>query len=167
MSSTIKIDGGNGFKNHVKKMLAEKATLKVGFLENAYYSNGELVAAVAAQNEYGGLSKTSDEYKRRGAAKGVHVPDEINIPPRPFMQDTFDKYSGKWIKILAKTLPTTNYDIKKSFKYLGEIIQGQIQHTIANGDFVANSPMAIEIKEKDTPLRDTLQMLHSVAYEVD
>lgn len=173
MSSTIKIDGGNGFRDYVKKMLSEKATLKVGFLENAKYPYENIgVVEVAMRNEYGSTHPCSAYYEQRAKAVGIHWIKEgmmLKTPSRPFMEYTFLKNNKQWVKILAKTLPTTNFDMKKSFKILGEVIKGEIQHTIsvANSLFQPNDGVTIRIKGKDTVLRDSLQMLHSVAYEVE
>ena len=148
-----------GLNNFIEKIQSSKKTLNVGFLNKKN-------AIIAAKNEYGGTFKTDDAYKKRGAEKGISVPDEITIPARPFMQNTATKQKNKWIKLLIDTNKQNGLDIEKSLNLLGLKAKSDIQETIEVGDFAPNSARTIAIKGKDTPLIDTGEILKSISHEV-
>jgi len=124
--------------------------VKAGFFEAAKYPDGISVVDVAIQNEYGDSSK--------------------NIPPRPFMAQTFDKNQDKWLNMVNKAIiaqtKAQNLDYSKIGNMLGLVMQGDIRDTIVNGNFVPNSPYTIAKKGKDTVLRDSLVMMNAVNYQV-
>ena len=71
----------------LKKALDEinKRKLSVGWFENLKYEDtGESVAQIAAQNEFGVVSK--------------------NIPPRPFMRNAISKDGMVWTKNISQAL---------------------------------------------------------------
>lgn len=144
----------------IEKITSSKKTLNIGFL------NGK-EAEIAAKNEYGGTFPTDDEYKARGAAKGVDVPDEITIPPRPFMQNTVTKQKAKWAKVVTKIARENGGDIENALKHVGAQAVLDIRETIEEGDFVPNSGRTIAIKDSDNPLIDTGKMSKSIAWEVN
>ncbi len=143
----------------VDKIKASKKTLNVGFLSSKE-------ANIAAKNEYGGTYATDDAYKARGAAKGIDVPDVIDIPPRPFMQTTVDNKKSEWAKVAIETTRNNGGDVENALKIVGRRAHDDIQATIEEGDFIPNSARTVEIKDKESPLIDTGEMLKSVAWEV-
>lgn len=122
-----------------KAKKSNKSTLVVGFL------NQEM-AERAIKNEYG----------------------EGNIPPRPFMDITFNLYSSKWNEILAKLIVKNDYDLEKSLKILGEVIRADIKKTIEQSDlYVPNAPSTVAMKGgRNTPLIDTSEMRDSIEYDL-
>jgi len=123
-----------------KKISQQKVkSLVVGFL------NQEM-AERAIKNEYG----------------------EGNIPPRPFMDITFNKYQDKWMAMLEKLLPKNDYNLDKSFRILGEVIRADIKRTIEQGDlYIPNAPSTVAAKGgRNTPLIDTGEMRDSIEYDV-
>jgi RNase H-fold protein (predicted Holliday junction resolvase) len=152
---------GGDIKKFVKDLQDKlnKTTLEVGFLDSKQ-------ATIAAKNEYGGVYKVDEEYKERAKNKGVNIGDTITIPPRPFMHMTFDNNNNKWIDSFKKLLVKNEYDVNKSLKTLGVIMQTDIQNTIRDGNFVENSARTVAIKGFNKPLIDSGDMLQSVTYEV-
>lgn len=114
-------------------------TLVVGFL------NSE-VAQIAIWNEYG----------------------TERIPPRPFMDITFNKYQNKWATQLEKLLVQNKFDLSKSLRLLGEIIRADIKITIETTDlYVPNAPSTQAKKGGvNSPLIDTGHMRDSIEYEL-
>ena len=148
-----------GLNNFISKIQSSKKTLNIGFLDSKN-------AIIAAKNEYGGLFETSQEYKERSSKNGVSVPNKINIPSRPFMQNTATKQKSKWSKLLVETLKNNSVNVENALNILGDQAKSDIQETIEEGDFTPNSLRTVAIKGKDTPLIDTGEMLKSVDYEV-
>lgn len=144
----------------IDKIKSSKKTLNIGFLNSKE-------AEIAAKNEYGGTFPTDDEYKARGAAKGIDVPDEITIPPRPFMQNTVTKQKAKWAKVAVQATRNNGGDIENSLKHVGTQAVLDIRGTIEDGDFTPNSERTKEIKNSDNPLIDTGEMSKSIAWEVN
>lgn len=142
----VKIDGGAKLKAFMEKLATQKAKVDVGFFSGAHYEDGTSVVRVAIANEYG-------------------MP-ENNQPPRPFMQQTFNKYSGSWKSLIAKAITQYDYRMGDVLELMGKVIQGEIEDTISTGDFAPNAPATIAAKGKDTPLMDTLLMHNSVTYNV-
>ena len=91
-----------------------------------------------------------------------------NIPPRPFMDITFNKYQDKWMAILEKLLPKNDYNLDKSFRILGEVIRADIKQTIEQGNlYIPNAPSTVAAKGgRNTPLIDTSEMRDSIEYDV-
>ncbi len=142
----------------IDKISSSKKTLNVGFLNSKE-------ANIAAKNEYGGRFAADDEYKRRGEEKGISVPDEINVPPRPFMQNTVTKQKAKWAKTAIQVTKTTG-DVEKALSIVGAQAQTDIRETIEGGDFIPNSARTVEIKNSNHPLIDTGEMSKSIGWEV-
>lgn len=113
------IKGGDKLEAALKKLarkVGKKATLRVGFLENATYPNGTPVGMVAALQNFGA--------------------PRAGIPKRPFFSDMVADKSGGWPKQLAANLKETDYDVDASLKRVGEGIEGQLREAIIN----TNSP---------------------------
>lgn len=143
----------------IDKITSSKSNLNIGFLNSKE-------AQIAAKNEYGGVYPTDDEYKARGAAKGIDVPDNINIPPRPFMQNTVTKQKGKWAKTAIHMTKNNGGNIEKALTVVGAQAVADIRETIEEGDFIPNSGRTIAIKDGDNPLIDTGEMSKSIAWEI-
>lgn len=122
--------------------------VRVGFLENATYPDGQPVAAVAAFNNFG----------------------TRNAPPRPFFSNMVEEEKDGWGDALAKLCKETNYDIPKVMALMGEGIKGQLQQAIIDFNDPPDSEETIARKRSkhgaDATLVDTGHMLNSVDYEV-
>jgi len=121
-------------------------TVSVGFFEGATYPDGELVAGVAAKNEYG---------------------DPANHqPPRPFFRRMIEKEKSTWPDKLAKLAKATDYDGPRTLALIGEDIKGALQQSIND---LVDPPLAaatIEAKGFAKPLIETSHMLNSIGVEV-
>lgn len=130
----------------LRKKLGEGELLRVGFLENARYPDGQYVAQVASDNEFG-------------------RPDR-NQPPRPFFRIAIRKGKANWGYNLGVALKLTDCNLKAAFSLVGEDIVGTIQHSI---NALTSPPLAestIARKGFDKPLIETSHMIRSVAYDV-
>ena len=185
--------GGERLKEHLAKMetnLAVKATLQVGFLENAKYPDGTSVAMVAAINEYGArvevmpgertiyrmTNATGTKLLRNGKFVkksksnfaslhyvGAHV---ITIPPRPFFRTMIAAKSKSWPAGIAKQLKLNKYDVVKTLSVVGEGISGQLRQSIVDLTSPPHAASTIAKKKASKPLIDTGYMLSRVDYEV-
>jgi hypothetical protein len=143
------IKGGEKFKAAMAvlaKKLNAKQTLRVGFLENATYPNGTPVALIAMIQDFGAPSR--------------------GIPPRPFFRNMVWKNEGSWPPALSKVLKSTNYDVDKSLRLMGELIAGQLRQSIIETNSPPLSPRTVARKGSSKPLVDTGHMLQSVDYDV-
>jgi len=127
-----------------KKMGA--GAVSVGFMDGATYPDGELVAGVAFQNEFGVLTK--------------------NQPPRPFFRRMIVKESPSWVGKMGRLAKATNYDGDKVLGLMGEDIKGALQQSINDFTTPALAASTIEAKGFSKPLIDTSHMLNSITYEV-
>jgi len=156
----VKLNNLNKLSDSIDKI--GKKTLSVGLLTSK-------IATYAAKQEYGGVYPVEDEYRARAEAKGIKLGDTISIPSRPFMRYSFEKHHKEWTALFNKAFVKTK-NIDTSLKIVGEQVKANIQHYIINPlelpEPVANSWQTIAIKEKDTILRDSGEMLNSVNYEV-
>lgn len=143
----VEIIGGHNVERYFRD-LAQKVrkggTLKVGFLANATYPDGKLVALIAALNEF-------------GTAK---------MPPRPFFRNMVASKSKGWGPAAAALLKSTNYDVRVTLMQVGEGIKGQLQQSIASNTPPPDAPSTVARKGHSRTLIDTGHMLNSVAYEV-
>lgn len=101
--------------------------VKVGFLENATYSDGTSVAQVAFWNEFG---------------HGGRFP----APPRPFFRNMISEKSGGWAKRLAGALKHYDYDAEKALGAMGEVIKGDLQESIINTNAPALSKTTLMLR---------------------
>lgn len=134
--------------------------LKVGWFENLRYENGEYVANVAAQNEFGNPNK--------------------NIPPRPFMRPTISREQNNWsalIEKLSERVGEEKMTSSEALDILGLKVTGDIKESIKRVYTPPLAPATIAArlaKRKnqkivgmlDKPLIDTSQMIDSVSFEV-
>jgi len=148
--AAITIKGGDKLAarlSEIARALRTPARLKVGFMENATYPDGTLVAMVAAIQEFGSPSN--------------------NIPPRPFFRNMVSDKSGEWPDAIAALLKTHNYDAVSVLNLTGGAISGQLQASIANFDSVPLKPSTVKAKGFDKQLVDTGNMMKSVTFIVD
>ena len=117
--------------------------VRVGFIDDATYTDGTPVALVAFWNEYG----------------------TEKIPPRPFFRHTISENKAKWSSNLAKLAKI--YPTDKALALMGEIIQGDFVQSINIWSEPPNAPYTVEKKGFNAPLRDTMVMARSISYEVD
>lgn len=123
----------------------------VGFFEEDRYgpeNNNLQVATVAYYNEYG----------------------TRHNPTRPFMEDTFTSSLGlRYIRSMYKKIfenaILNGRSVTRLVRELGEDIAELMQTTILNYPG-SNSPLTVKGKGKNTPLRDTEFMMHSVKFQI-
>ena len=157
----VKITQTKNIEKLIKKIANQKQeSLLVGFLTSEQ-------ATIAAKNEFGGVYPASTDYKDRAKAKGITVGDTVSIPPRPFMRTTFEREHNNWTEKTAKLLKKTD-DSNKTLQLMGFVVRDDIKATIidANSLFLPNSPKTIAIKNKNTVLRDSGEMLNSVEFAI-
>ncbi len=107
------ISGGKKLEDalaEIAKRLDRKATLRVGFLENATYPDGTPVAMVAAIQNFG------------APARG--------IPPRPFFSRMIAEKSPRWADQLAGLLEANDWNVEAALEQMGAGIAGQLQESI-------------------------------------
>lgn len=122
----------------------ESKTLAVGFMSNATYPDGESVATVAANNEYGNSKQVA----------------------RPFFRQMVANESPTWASKLGNALIASSYDADKALEIMGEDIKGALQESINAFKEPALRPATIAQKGFDKPLIDTSHMINSVAFEI-
>ncbi len=157
------IQGGNKMTRvleTIARKLSGATVLRVGFLEDATYSDGTSVAMVGAIQNYGA--------------------PRVGIPPRPFFSNMVADKGPTWPSAISKNLKATDYDVIKTLTLVGEGIRGQLQQSIrdTNSPPLAESTLAgrgvggmvYDPKNPKTfgakPLIDTGHMINSVDYEV-
>lgn len=143
------IKGGDKLKQFLENVAKQKARVDVGFFEDAKYSNGTQIAEIAIIQEFG----------------------NDKIPPRPFMQPTFNDEKSKWLNILANTIKKQqdNINVKKALTVVGVVAQDDIKDKIdwwAKEGTPRNAPDTIEKKGFDSPLIETGMMRDAVHFEV-
>jgi hypothetical protein len=95
-----------------------------------------------------------------------------NIPSRPFMATTADRYRDETVKVaeamIGKVIDRA-YNVDTMLARLGAWYQAKVQMTIRNAKewAVPNNPATIKAKGSSSPLIDTGRMLGSVRYEVE
>lgn len=191
--ANIGFSGGDALEAKLKE-IAERAgaagTLRMGFLENATYPDGQPVAAIAALQEYGGTIDVPErettiyrqvdadgdfkhggrfvKAKKSNFATTHTVPaHKITIPARPFFRYMIEHCKAGWGPELGKIAVQNNYDMKKSLGLMGEHMAGQLQQTIGHFDTVPLAKSTIARKGFNTPLIDSGHMQNSVDYEVN
>lgn len=141
--------GGDALERKLAEMaekLGEGKVLRVGFLENATYPDGQQVAMVAATNEFGNPAN--------------------NQPPRPFFRNMIADNKDNWPDDIGRIAQATGFDGEQTLGLMGEHIKGQLQQSIRELMEPPLSPVTIEKKGFDKPLIDTGHMLNSVDYDI-
>ena len=119
------------------------ASVRVGVLENATYPDGTPVAMVAFWSEYG--TKRS--------------------PVRAFFRTTVSEQKKNWV-LSVQNLMKMHNDPKQVMGLIGEHMKGNITQSIATWSDPPNAPYTVAQKGFQAPLRDTMQMLRSISFEV-
>ncbi|AMM14240.1 hypothetical protein AX768_09175 [Burkholderia sp. PAMC 28687] len=127
-------------------------TMRAGILEGSRYPDGMPTAMVAFWNEYG-TTRTVDGHT-------------IVTPPRPFMRSTAAAKAERWAKIVGVTLQRNGGNFEEALKLAGEAAMTDIKQTIGTFSTPPNAASTIAKKGHDQPLRDTKNMLNSVAYDL-
>lgn len=141
--------GGDALERKLAEMaekLGEGKVLRVGFLENATYPDGQQVAMVAAANEFGNPAN--------------------NQPPRPFFRNMIADNKDNWPDDIGRIAQATGFDGEQTLGLMGEHIKGQLQQSIRELMEPPLSPVTIEKKGFDKPLIYTGHMLNSVDYDI-
>lgn len=144
----VAIRGGTKFESEMAKLAARIArprTLRVGFLENATYPDGKLVAMIAAIQNYGA--------------------PRAGIPPRPFFTNMVKDRADGWPKGIAASLKRGD-DVDTALGLTGSVIRGQLQLSIRDTNSPPLSPVTVARKGFAKPLIHTSHMLNSVNYEI-
>jgi hypothetical protein len=137
------------FLEQVGKALESKQ-VKVGFVDGATYTDGESVAQVAADNEWG------DPAARR--------------PPRPFFRNAISAKSGEWADSVGRGV-RAGINTSQVLEVVGAQIRGDVQESIATLMEPALAPLTIELRKErgnqsTKPLVDKKVMIGDVNYEV-
>jgi hypothetical protein len=162
--ANVAFKGGDKLEAALKELAKNTATakeLKVGFFEDSRYPDGEFVAQVAFNNEYGREADPDGFYIR----KGVIVPDQGN-PLRPFFRHALALGKSGYAAILTKAMVNNKFNAKKSLGALGDAIRNQIMISIVEWQDPPNSALTIALKGFDDPLVDSSHMLKSVKARV-
>lgn len=148
----VKVVGGDKLEKaliEIGKRFSKSNKLKVGFLEDATYPDGTLVALVAATQNYGSPSK--------------------GIPPRPFLSNTIAAHKNEWPKELAKLLKGNKLLADKALEIMGEHIKGQIQQEIVKLTDPPLSPVTLmlrKMKFKNPTLKVTMSTVNEARRRV-
>lgn len=144
------VRGGEGLQarlSEIARNLKKGATLRVGFLEGATYSDGTSVPLVAAVQEFGAPSK--------------------GIPPRPFMRNTVAEHQAEWPAAIAANLAANDYDAERTLGQVGAAIAGQIRQSIVDLTEPPLKPATIRRKGFEKPLINSSHMINSIDFEVE
>ena len=123
------VKGGNTLGPHLRTMAAnvdKGTTVEVGFLENATYPDGTLVAMVAAIQEYGA--------------------PKVGIPPRPFFRNMIKKESPHWPDDVAGALKARNFDGAAALADMGLEIKAELQESIVETFEPPLSPVTLMLR---------------------
>jgi hypothetical protein len=147
---TAGIKGGDKWKAHLQKLTQKKLRMRVGIWDQSTTEEGATITEYATCNEYG---------TRR-------------MPSRPFMRNTEDAESKKWLRIIRQRAKATPEDLEAAFELAGEVASKDIMATIEAGQFEPLAEATIERKRArgkmhpERPLIDTGAMQEAVSYEV-
>jgi hypothetical protein len=159
-----------------------------GFLEALSRSFGlNLVARVGflkgSMAGWNGPRPVSRGGKKGSAAKGGQSPaavvamaleygvPEKGIAPYPFFSRMIAKRKASWGPLLAQQLKQRQYNVMASLKVVGLVAKEQLQESIEEqtyeGSNFAGHQRTVDRKAgMDTPLRDSLNLIHAVDYVV-
>ena len=97
---------GEGLAKALQRLQQENVVLRVGIIESATYPDGESVAQVAFNNEYG----------------------TATAPPRPFFRQTIRNNKAGWSLSVQNLLKS--HDAETALNLLGQHMKGQLVQTI-------------------------------------
>lgn len=143
------VSGGGALEKRLSEIARKanrKASVRVGFLENATYPDGTSVAMVAAIQDFGAPSK--------------------GIPPRPFFRNMVADKSPGWGDAVAALLVSNEYDAVKTLNQAGAGIAGQLVQSIKDTNEPELAESTVARKGFKKPLVDTGHMQNSVSWEV-
>lgn len=140
----MKLDGSDAVMKAIEDIAARMGggAVEVGFMENATYPDGESVASVAWQNEYGSAAE--------------------HRPSRPFFRNMIAAKSPEWPDRLAAAARATNLDGDAALELLGESIADDLRESINEFTTPALSQRTIDEKGFDKPLIDTAVMIRAI-----
>ena len=156
----MKITKKAGLSKSLPKIIREvqSSALRVGWSENQKYPDGEYVAGIAAQNEFGNPSK--------------------HIPPRPFVRPAISENEGNWKRQIAggmKMVFSEKITTSGVFDAIGILVKADIQKSIASitSPPLAKSTIRARLKNKKVgnmatatkPLVDTGYMMATIIHE--
>lgn len=123
------IKGGEALDKALKdiaRKLRKPGMLRVGFMADATYPNGTLIAMVAAIQNYGAPRR--------------------KIPARPFFSNMVRDKSPGWPSAIRKNLKTNNYDTELALKAMGLGIESQLRDAIINTNSPPLSPITVMLR---------------------
>lgn len=137
-----------GFKKELLRKLNidekdKNKVLEVGFFKESTYPNGEFVANVAKDNEFG----------------------RAKIPPRPFFRNCNSQNQKKWFDFFGKNL-IAGKGLNNCYELLGEMIRSDIILSINRFTTPPNAPSTIAKKKSSHPLIDSGKMRQSVNFQI-
>lgn len=169
-------------------------TVSAGFFKSAVYPNGQHVAAIAHQNEYGATItipeheimlyrsiKSDGTFNNNGrfvkASKSnfatTHIVPEhdVVIPPRPFFRPAIAEHKKEWSEIVRLTMKRGG-TVEDALEAVGLQMQGDIRDAM---DAVVDPPLAdmtIAMRKargnnNAKPLNDTGYMRSQITHAVD
>lgn len=149
MTQSKFIKGGDQLAKFLTTVAKQKARVDVGFFPDATYPDGTKVAEIAIYQEFG----------------------TKHIPPRPFMNSTFEDNRKRWRDLLAKAVKNqgNQINVRKALMTIGVIAQNDIKTKIdwwAGQGMPRNAASTIAKKGFDSPLIETGHMRDSVHFKV-
>ena len=158
MAVTVEVKGGEKYKRFLDAVSRIAGSVRAGIPANATHKSEDgstqSIAAYAIYNEFG----TS------------------RIPARPFMRQTAESNTKKWIASMVGYIKSRNPAEPQTWKNalgaVGELMAKDIIAEIEKGSFAPNAPATVAAKKRKGktdpahPLIDTGDMQHAVISEV-
>lgn len=177
-------------------------SVRIGFLEGRAYEDGTSVAYIAAIQEFGAtithppgsvtlfrkVANAGTHFLRNGrfvkqsqanfSSTHARVGYTSRIPPRPFFRNMIREKAKTWPEAMAKFFMANSFDIAKTLKDMGELIEGQLKESIVALTSPALAASTIRAKARGgakrvlgvygpgKPLIASGEMLRAVDYEV-
>ncbi len=160
----VKTQVGKNLNQYLKNLEGKQA--RVGWLEKSRYQNGDYVAEIAAQNEFGNPSK--------------------HIPARPFFRPTISEKKTEWLKMAfngSRSILQGKQTIDNVLELIAARASGQIKRKITQ---IYDPPLSrktiesriarssgstrldkIQAQSLSKPLIDTGIMLGTLTYVVE
>lgn len=128
------VKGGDKLAARLKELsrkVAKKATVRVGFLEDAKYPDGTSVAMVAFLQDYG--TKT--------------------VPATAFFRNMVKDKSPDWGDSLSNLLVSNDFDAGRALTIMGDGIRDQLEQAIIDTSGPPLSPVTLMLRrmKKDKP----------------
>jgi hypothetical protein len=127
--ATVELKGGEKLQAYLAELAAKLGsakTLRVGFLEGSTEADGTSIPMIAAVQNWG--------------APG--------IPARPFFTEMVEKNQDTWGALLQEGLRRNDMDAAKALAFAGQIMVEQLQDSIEDGAWTANSPVTNLLKQR-------------------